>query len=144
MNLSGIVTQLQTVNGLTSNVQVGQPERIESISQGPYAWVSDAMESATPSGRINQPSIQRIDCRIGITIGAQDMDDVLETREAIRWAMVDFFPESTAGAEPMQYRGGQLAFLDPGWTYWRDEYAFSYYIDLLNPPEEPEPVPEGP
>jgi hypothetical protein len=146
MNLDAIVTQLETVDGLSGNVQIGQPERIEGITSGPYAWLSEAMESASPSGRVNQPSIQRIDCRVGITIGAQAMADVLSTREAIRWALIDLDPEGTAGAEPLQFRGGQLAFLDTGWTYWRDEYAYSYYVDLLNPPEEPEPdpVPEGP
>ena len=144
MNLDAIVTAIEGVTGLSGNVQIGQPERIEGITGGPYAWLSEAMESATPSGRVNQPSIQRIDCRVGITIGAQTMADAVETREAIRWALIDLDPEGTAGAEPLQYRGGQLAFLDPGWTFWRDEYAYSYFIDLLNPPVVPEPDPEEP
>ena len=144
MNLDAIVTAIDGVTGLSGNVQIGQPERIEGITSGPYAWLSEAMESAAPSGRVNQPSIQRIDCRVGITIGAQSMADVLETREAIRWALIDLDPEGTAGAEPLQYRGGQLAFLDPGWTFWRDEYAYSYFIDLLNPPVVPDPEPEEP
>jgi hypothetical protein len=144
MNLDAIVTAIEGVTGLSGNVQIGQPERIEGITSGPYAWLSEAMESAAPSGRVNQPSIQRIDCRVGITIGAQSMADVLETREAIRWALIDLDPEGTAGAEPLQYRGGQLAFLDPGWTFWRDEYAYSYFIDLLNPPVVPDPEPEEP
>lgn len=150
MNLGAIVTQLETVTGLSGNVAIGQPERIEGITSGPYVWLSEAMESSSPSTRINQPSIQRIDCRVGITIGAQTMSDVLSVRETIRWALIDLDPEGTAGCEPLAYRGGQLAFLDPGWTFWRDEYAYAYYVDLLNPPvvpdpdPEPDPEPEGP
>jgi hypothetical protein len=139
MNLDAIVTAIEGVTGLSGNVQIGQPERIEGITSGPYAWVSDVREIGSPSPRTNQPSIQRITTRVGITIGAQSYSDVLSAREAVRWALIDLYPMTTAGAEPVQFSTGDLAFLDAGWTFWRDEYAYSYFIDLLNPPVVPEP-----
>jgi hypothetical protein len=132
MNLSGIVTQLQTVTGLSGNVVIGLPAQIEGIASGPYAWITDVLETSQPSGRVNQPSIQRISTRVAVTFGAQDFEDVLTVRDAARLALIDYQPD--APGDPLQYRQGRLEFLDGGWTYWRDEYEFAYYIDMLEQP----------
>ena len=133
MNLDAIVAQLETVTGLAGNVKIGQPAQLESIANGPFVWLTDAMESAPSSTRINQPSIQRIECRVGLAIGATTFADMTSIREAVRWAITDLFPDGEDG-DPLQFRGGRLDFVDPGWAIWRDEYAYAYYVDLLNQP----------
>ena len=143
MNLDAIVTVLDNLEGLTGNVKIGQPAQIEGIANGPFVWITDAMESAPPSERINTPSIQRIECRVGLAIGATTFADMAEIRETVRWALIDLYPDGEPG-DPMAYRGGRLDFVDPGWAVWRDEYSYAYYVDMLNKPVEPEPVPEEP
>jgi hypothetical protein len=131
MNLSGIVTQLQTISTLAGKVEVGQPAQIEGVGSDPYAWITGIMEEAAPSGRVNVPSIQRIAVRLMVTVGASTQTKMLATRDLIRSALVDFYPESTAGAEPMEFRSGRMDFLDAGWMTWTDEYSYSYYFDKL-------------
>lgn len=129
MNLSAIITQLETVDGLDGKVVVGQPAQTDSLSVGPVCWISDLLETATPNQRVNTPAIQRIEVRLGLTLGAADLDSLLATRDAIRLAMIDFQPD--APGDPLIFRGGRLDFLDPGYVLWRDEYSYSFYIDML-------------
>lgn len=141
MNLSGIVSQIEQVTGLDGNVQIGQPAQLTGINNGLYAWLTDVLETAGPSGRIGCPSIQRIECRIGITIGATDLDTLITARDAVRLELIDYQPETEPSGDPIQFRAGRLEFLDPGWVGWRDEYSYNYYVDMNNlpepPPEEP-------
>lgn len=132
MNISGIVTQLETVSGLNGKVVVGQPAQTDSISSGPACWISDLTETAAPSGRISQPSIQRVECRLGLLLGNVSLDTIVSLRDAVRLAMIDFQP--IAPGDPIQFRAGRLEFSDAGFTLWRDEYAYAYYIDMLEQP----------
>lgn len=129
MNISSIVTQLEGVTGLSGKVVVGQPAQTDSLSSGPACWITDLMESAAPSGRINQPSIQRIESRLGLVLGNVSLDTIISLRDAVRVALIDFQPD--APGDPIQFRSGRLEFSDAGFTLWRDEYAFAYYVDLL-------------
>jgi hypothetical protein len=134
MNLSGIVSQMEQVEGLSGNVQIGQPATLAGINNGLYGWLTDVLETAGPSSRIGCPSIQRMECRIGITLGATDLDTLIAARDAVRINLIDYQPEAGSSGDPLQFRGGRLDFLDPGWVLWRDEYAYSYYIDMNNLP----------
>lgn len=129
MNLSAIVTQLETVTGLAGRVTVGTPTQFENVADTPIVWISAAVESAGSNSRTNRPAIQRIEARIEITLGAKTFDEVAETRDAIRAALVDFQPE--APGDPMEFRSSRMEYSDPGWVLWRDEYGYAYYYDKL-------------
>ena len=129
MNIDAIVTQLETVTGLTGKVAVGQPAQTESLSTGPTCWITDISESAGPNTRVNAPALQRIDTRLGIVLAGVDLDSVLTRRDAVRSALIDFQPD--APGDPITYRAGRMEFLDPGIVLWRDEYEFAFYFDAL-------------
>ena len=129
MNIDGIVTQLETVTGLSGKVAVGQPATTDSLGNGPTCWITDISESAGPNTRVNAPALQRIDARLGITLAGADLDAVLTMRDAVRSALIDYQPD--APGDPITYRAGRMEFLDPGIVLWRDEYAWTQYLDLL-------------
>lgn len=129
MNIAGLVTRLQTVTGLSGKVVVGLPPQTDSLSTGPKVWITDISETASPSTRINQPSIQRIECRIGVVTTGADLTAILPLRDSIRATLIDYTPETSG--DPIGYRAGRMEFLDAGITVWRDEFAYSYYVDLL-------------
>ena len=129
MNIDGIVTQLETVEGLSGKVAVGQPATTDSLGNGPTCWITDISESAGPNTRINAPALQLIDARLGITLAGADINDVLAMRDAVRLALIDFEP--SVPGDPITYRAGRLEFLDPGIVLWRDEYTWTQYLDLL-------------
>lgn len=135
MNLSGIVSQIENVEELDGQVQIGQPAQLTGISNGLYAWIVDVMEAAQPSGRVNVPSIQRIEVRIAVVIGATTFDAMLTARDAVRIELIDYQPDEQG--DPLQFRLGRLEFLDPGWVYWRDEYTYSFYLDMNALPPTP-------
>jgi hypothetical protein len=132
MNIDGIVTQLETVTGLSGKVVVGLPPQTDSLSSGPKVWITDIAETASPSGRINQPSIQKVDCRIGIVTSGADLTEILPLRDGIRTTLIDYQPETQASGDPLSYRAGRMEFLDAGYVVWRDEFSYTYYVDLLN------------
>ena len=129
MNIDGIVTQLQTVEGLSGKVAVGQPATTDSLGNGPTCWITDISESAGPNTRVNAPALQRIDARLGITLAGADLDAVLSMRDAVRSALIDYQPD--APGDPITYRAGRMEFLDPGIVLWRDEYTWTQFLDLL-------------
>jgi hypothetical protein len=129
MNISGIVTQLETVTGLNNKVVVGLPPETASLATGAKCWITDISETAGPSLRVNTPSIQKVECRIGLVTTGNDLTDILPLRDSIRATLIDYQPELKG--DPITYRAGRMEFLDAGITVWRDEFAFSYYVDLL-------------
>ncbi len=129
MNIDGIVTQLETVEGLDGKVAVGQPATTDSLGNGPTCWITDISESAGPNTRVNAPALQRIDARLGITLAGADLDAVLAMRDAVRSALIDYQPD--APGDPITYRAGRMEFLDPGIVLWRDDYTWTQYLDLL-------------
>ncbi|MFM2005878.1 MAG: hypothetical protein RLZZ09_1533 [Pseudomonadota bacterium] len=129
MNISGIVTQLETVEGLNGKVVVGLPPETASLSNGPAVWITDLAETAGANPRVNKPAIQRIEVRLGLVMGTATLDDLLPLRDAVRDAIIDYQPESNG--DPITYRAGRMEFLDAGYTVWRDEYAYSFYFDHL-------------
>ena len=129
MNIDGIVTQLETVTGLSGKVAVGQPATTDSLGNGPTCWITDISESAGPNTRVNAPALQRIDARLGITLAGADLDAVLTMRDAVRSALIDYQPD--APGDPITYRAGRMEFLDPGIVLWRDEYTWTQFLDLL-------------
>jgi hypothetical protein len=129
MNIDGIVTQLETVEGLNGKVVVGQPATTDSLGNGPTCWITDISESAGPNTRVNAPALQRIDARLGITLAGADLDAVLTMRDAVRAALIDYQPD--APGDPITYRAGRMEFLDPGIVLWRDEYTWTKFLDLL-------------
>lgn len=129
MNLAAIVTQLETVTGLSGRVAVGSPTQMENVGDTPIAWISGLTETASSNPRVNSPAIQRIDTRVEITIGAKTLSEVQTTRDGVRAALVDFQPE--APGDPMEFRNSRMEFIDPGWVLWRDDYSYSYYYDKL-------------
>lgn len=129
MNIDGIVTQLETVEGLSGKVAVGQPATTDSLGNGPTCWITDISESAGPNTRVNAPALQRIDARLGITLAGADLDAVLTMRDAVRSVLIDYQPD--APGDPITYRAGRMEFLDPGIVLWRDDYAFAFYYDGL-------------
>lgn len=129
MNLFGIVTRLESIYDLTGKVEVGLPPQTDSLSLGPRCWISDISETASPSGRVNTPSIQRVVCTVGIIITGSGITDILNLRDSVRLALIDFQPD--APGDPMIYKSGRMEFLDAGIVVWRDEFSFTYYVDLL-------------
>ena len=129
MNIDGIVTQLETVAGLSGKVAVGQPATTDSLGNGPTCWITDLSESAGPNTRVNAPALQLVDARLGITLAGADINAVLAMRDAVRLALIDFEPN--VPGDPITYRAGRLEFLDPGIVLWRDEYTWTQYLDLL-------------
>lgn len=129
MNIGGIVTQLETVTGLSGKVVVGLPPQTDSLSTGAKCWITDISETAGPSLRVNTPSIQKVDCRIGVVLTGADLPSILPMRDSIRTTLIDYQPESSG--DPITYRAGRMEFLDAGIAAWRDEFSFTYYVDLL-------------
>lgn len=129
MNLFGIVTRLESIYDLTGKVEVGLPPQTDSLSLGPRCWISDISETAAPSGRVNTPSIQRVTCTVGIIITGSGITEILNLRDSVRLALIDFQPDSPG--DPMSYKSGRMEFLDAGITVWRDEFSFTYNVDLL-------------
>jgi hypothetical protein len=129
MNIDGIVTQLETVEGLSGKVVVGLPPETASLANGPTVWITDLAETAGANQRINAPALQRIEVRLGLVMGTATLDDLLPLRDAVRDAIIDYLPESNG--DPITYRAGRMEFLDAGYTVWRDEYAYSFYFDHL-------------
>lgn len=129
MNIDAIVTRLESVTGLAGKVAVGQPAMTDSLGTGPMCWITDLSESAGDNTRVNSPALQRIEARLGLTMGSADINALLTLRDAIRISLVDFAP--TENGDPMTYRAGRLEFLDPGYVLWRDDYTFAFYFDQL-------------
>lgn len=126
MNLSALITQLETVSDLTGKVMVGMPAQLENIGSAPYAWLTNIVETAGGSP-VTGPVRQRVDLRVEITVGAQTLDGMLSVRDDIRAALIGF--QIDGGHDPMTFRAGRMEFADPGWNLWRDDYATAYYIN---------------
>lgn len=126
MNLAAIVTHLETIPTLAGRVVVGIPAQMESLSAAPYVWVTSVMEGGGDSP-ITGPVRQKIELRVELTVGARNLESMLDIRDQVWASMLNFQVDS--GHEPMAFRIGRMEFGDPGWFLWRDEFRTSYFKD---------------
>ena len=98
---------------------------MENLASSPFAWVTSLIEQAGKSP-VSGPVRQLVDLRIEITVGARNLSDMLEVRNASTHALLNFQPDPSY--TPMTFRTGRMEFGDPGWFLWRDEYLTSYYL----------------
>lgn len=124
MLLQAYVERLNGIPSLAGKVVVGLPSQMENISSSPYAWISGVMEEARSSPVIG-PVRQIVTLRIEVSVGARDIDSMMDTRTAVKDAMLNFHPDPSDYA-PMEFRMGRMEFADPGWWFWRDEYVTDY------------------
>jgi hypothetical protein len=125
MKLQEIVDQLETVPALAGKVSVGIPAMMENVASSPFAWITSVIEQAGNSP-VTGPVRQLVDLRVEITVGARNLNDMLEVRDAAAAALINFQPDLTY--TPMTFRAGRMEFGDPGWFLWRDEFLTSYYL----------------
>ena len=125
MKLQEIVDQLETVPALAGKVSVGIPAMMENVASSPFAWITSVVEQAGNSP-VTGPVRQLVDLRVEVTVGARNLNDMLEVRDAATAALINFQPDLSY--TPMTFRMGRMEFGDPGWFLWRDEYLTSYYL----------------
>lgn len=126
MNIAAIVTQLETIPGLTGRIVVGIPAQMENLAVSPYVWITSIMEGGGDSPILG-PVRQKVELRLELTVGARNLDSMLTIRDQVWAKMLNFQPDS--GYEPMAFRIGRMEFGDPGWFLWRDEFRTSYFKD---------------
>jgi hypothetical protein len=126
MNTSDLITQLETIPGLSGKVALGNPAMMEGITSAPYVWITSINEAGGPSPVVG-PVRQRIEARVEITVGARTVEEMDQTRASVRQALINF--QITNGYEPISFSSGGMIFGDQGWFYWSDEYVTAYWHD---------------
>lgn len=126
MNISAIVTELETIPGMAGKVTVGIPAQMEGLSGAPYVWITSIVEGGGDSPIVG-PVRQRVELRVELTVGARDLNSMLIARDEVWAKMLNFQPDP--GYDPITFRIGRMEFGDPGWFLWRDEFRTSYYKD---------------
>lgn len=126
MNLSAIVSRLESIPGMTGKVIVGIPAQMESIAIAPYVWITSVVESGSESPIVG-PVRQRVQLRVELTVGARNLADMNSIRDQVWAKILNFKPDNDY--DPMVFRVGRMEFGDPGWFLWRDEFLTAYYRD---------------
>lgn len=128
MNLAAIIAQLETIPGMSGRVVVGIPAQMENLSTAPYVWVTSVVEGGGSSPVVG-PVRQRVELRMELTVGARNLQSMLDIRDQVWAKMLNF--QADSGYDPMEFRIGRMEFGDPGWFLWRDEFRTSYYKDSV-------------